>query len=234
MTGAGKILFWATLTIALVGCGTDKSGMMTALPVKDIVKAQIERMKALPTPPANPAPAVELDAATLAEGRKALEASGTPVMAVSDPTLGIATFMTPIGTNSGVITWANPAHQTVSTRNGVILATRGLVTDLMSADAPSAEQLRSGQGTYRRVNYILDGADRTRGLEMTCRLSVSKGETIAILGKSYVADRIDEVCKGAAGEMTNVYWFDESGVIRQSRQARSPGVENLLLQAIID
>lgn len=232
MTGPRLIAPLLGLALGLAGCGNDNSGAMTALPVKDILKAQIEKLKGTPAPTA--VPALEVDAATLAEGRKVLEATGSPVLSVSDPLLGIASFMTPIGTNGGVITWANPGYQTVSTRNGVILATRGFVTDLMSADAPSADQLRSGAGSYRRVNYVLDGADQTRALEMTCTLSVSNNETITIIGKAYVTQRVNEACTGEAGDLANVYWFDETGAIRQSSQGRSPGVENLQLQAIID
>lgn len=232
MTAPRRIALLLGLALGLAGCGNDKSGAMTALPVKEILKAQIEKLKGAPA--AAPAPVLEVDAATLAEGRKVLEATGSPVLSVSDPVLGIASFMTPIGTNSGVVTWANQGYQTVSMRDGVILATRGFVTDLMSSDAPTADRLRAGTGSYRRVNYVLDGADQTRPLEMTCSLSVSKNETITIIGKAYLTQRVDEACTGDAGSITNVYWFDATGTVRQSSQARSPGVENLQLQAIID
>lgn len=233
MTGTRLFALSLGFALGLAGCGNDKSGVSTALPVKEILKAQIEKLKGNSQPTALAAP-VELDAATLAEGRKVLEATGSPVLSVSDPLLGIASFMTPIGTNSDVVTWANPGYQTISMRNGVILATRGFVTDLMSSDAPSVEQLRSGTGSYRRVNYVLDGADQTRAYVLDCRLSVSKSETITIIGKPYVTRRVEEACTGDDGDLTNIYWFDESGAIRQSSQARSPGVENLQLQAIID
>ncbi len=233
MTRALPITLCLGLALGLAGCGNDKSGTTPALPIKAILKAQIEKLKGGPAP-APAAPPIEVDAATLAEGRRVLEATGSPVLAVSDPLLGTASFMTPIGANSGVITWANPGYQTISMRNGVILATRGFVTDLMSSEAPSADRLRAGTGTFRRVNYVLDGADQTRAVAMTCSLSVSENETITIIGQSYVTRRVEEACTGEAGKLINVYWFDGTGKIRQSSQARSPGVENLQLQAIID
>jgi hypothetical protein len=225
----------AVLLMAAVltgGCGNDpKPG---ALPVKAILQAQLDRLKSAGAPPPPAAAAIQPDAATLAEGRKVLEAGGQPVMSVTDRSLGLATFMVPLGSNAGVITWANPEYQTIALRDGVILATRGFGADLMSASAPTARQLRGGSGSYLRVHYVLDGADQTIRQEFDCGLSVSNNETITILGLSYVTTLVEERCVGSAGALTNRYWFDAAGGIRQSQQARAPGVENMQLQAIID
>lgn len=216
--------------LVLSGCGSDKTP--SALPVKAIVLAQIEKLKG--GGQAAPTAAPQIDAATLAEGRRVLEEGGQPVMAVTDRSLGLATFMTPLGTNSGVVTWANPEYQTISLQNGVILATRGFGSDLMSATVPTAEQLSAGTGSHQRIHYVLDGADQTITQSFTCQLSVSNNETIEILGLTYVTRKVDESCSGPAGNLTNSYWFDAQGQIRQSLQSRQAGVENMQLQAIID
>jgi hypothetical protein len=142
--------------------------------------------------------------------------------------------MTPLGSNSGVVTWANPEYQTISLQNGVILATRGFGSDLMSARVPTAQQLSAGTGTHQRVHYLLDGADQTISQSFTCQLSVSNNETIEILGLAYVTKKVEENCAGPSGNLTNTYWFDSQGLIRQSLQSRQSGVENMQLQAIID
>ena len=215
--------------LAVAGCGSDKTP--SALPIKAIVLGQIEKLKGAGQPAAAP---IEPDAATLAEGRRVLEEGGQPVMAVTDKSLGLATFMVPLGSNSGVVTWANPEYQTIALQNGVILATRGFGADLMSAQAPTAQNLSRGTGSHRRVHYVLDGADQTVTQSFDCTLSVSNNEKIAILGLSYVTRKVVEDCSGLAGDLTNTYWFDAQGLIRQSQQARQPGVENMQLQAIID
>ncbi len=219
------------LVALLAGCGNDQKP--SSLPIKAIVQAQIAKLKgggqAAPT-----GPVAEPDGATLAEGRRVLQEGGQPVIAVTDRGLGLATFMVPLGSNSGVITWANPEYQTIAMRDGVILATRGFGADLMSAEAPTTERLFTGTGAHRRVYYVLDGADQTQKLMFDCQLSVSKNETIQVLGLGYETKKVEEACVGGRGNLTNTYWFDENGTIRQSRQARIPGAENMQLQAIID
>ena len=221
----------AGLMLLLAGCGSDKSA--PALPVKAILQAQLDKLKGAGAPPVAGA-AIEPDAATLAEGRRVLQEGGQPVMAVTDRGLGLATFMVPLGQNAGVVTWANPEYQTLALRDGVILATRGFGNDLMSAEAPTALALRQGSGSTRRVHYVLDGADQTQTQTYTCQLSVSKGKTINVLGLTYTTEKVQEVCEGDAGGFTNLYWFDKTGIIRQSQQVREPGVEKMQLQMIID
>lgn len=85
-----------------------------------------------------------------------------------------------------------------------------------------------------RVHFVLDGADQTLRQTFDCRLSEVGTEAISVLGLSYSARRVDEVCTGAEGTLTNSYWFDGTGRIRQSRQVRALGVEGLAFQAIFD
>jgi hypothetical protein len=220
----------AALPFVLAGCSTGKSP--SALPIKAILQAELARLKGESRPAgglvAQPDPAI------LAEGRRVLQEAGQPVISVVDPTIGLVTFMAPLGENAGVVTWANPEYQTISMREGVILATRGFGADLMSAEVPSAATLSLGKGTYQRVHYVLDGGDQTQKQVYSCRLSVSNKETISVLGLNYDTKKVDEVCTGDTGSLTNSYWFDHNGVIRQSRQAKMAGVENMQLQAIID
>ncbi len=231
MTQARVIGVSILLAIALGGCGNDKKP--AAIPIKAILQAEIQKLKGTPEA-GQSSPALQPDAATLAEGRRVLEEAGQPVIAVTDRSIGLATFMVPLGTNADVVTWANPEYQTIALRKGVIIATRGFGQDLMSAEAPTADVLFAGSGTYSRKHYILDGADQTQLQEYTCTLSISNNEEIVILGLNYLTKKVDENCIGSAGTFTNTYWFDTKGVIRQSRQSRMIGVENMQLQAIID
>lgn len=228
MTPRRSLLALAVAALWLAGCGNDQKP--AALPIKAILQAQMKGPAAAATAPV----AAAADPAMLAEARRVLAEGGQPVISVADRARGSATFMVPLGRNGDVVTWANPEYQTIAMRGGVILATRGFGRDLISAEVPALAVLRSGQGSHRRVHYVLDGADQTLRQEFDCTLSISNPETISVLDRSYEARRVDEVCTGEAGALTNSYWFDASGAIRQSRQARALGVENLQLQAIID
>lgn len=218
----------AAAALWLVGCGSE--GAPPSLPIGAILKAQLGGAAAADaaTPAAAPDPAM------LAEARRALGAGGKPVISVIDRSLGLATFMVPLGENRGVVSWANPEYQTIAMRDGVMLATRGFGRDLMSAEVPTAEHLRTARGGHMRVHFVLDGADQTLRQTFDCRLSEVGTEVISVLGLSYSARRVDEVCTGAEGTLTNSYWFDGTGRIRQSRQVRALGVEGLAFQAIFD
>ena len=43
-----------------------------------------------------------------------------------------------------------------------------------------------------------------------------------------------ETCSNATSHIENVYWFDESGKLRQSNQFMSPQTAYMTLQRIID
>jgi hypothetical protein len=214
------------LMLVLAACGSDRpEGGLTPGAVLGQVAPRA------PAPAAAPA---KVDPALVAEGRKLLEAGGKPILSVADPSIGFASLMTPIGENGTVTTWANPEYQTLGLRDGVLLATRGLPDDLMSAKAPTAAELARGMGRHQRVHYVLDGADQSRALTFDCTLAVSEPETIEILGRPYATRVVEETCEGPAGRIENRYWLDASGVIRQSHQMRAPGRKALVLQAVVD
>lgn len=215
------------LALALAACGSDRPP--GALSVGAVLGSIAPK-----APAPNAAAPAKVDPALVAEGRKLLEAGGKPIISVASPAIGFASLMTPIGRNGPVTTWANPEYQTLGMRDGVLLATRGLPGDLMSATAPTAAQLAVGAGHHRRAHYLLDGADQNRALAFDCAISVSGRETIEILGKSYATRVVDESCEGPAGRIENRFWFDAAGLIRQSHQMLAPGREPLILQAVVD
>lgn len=216
------------LMLVLAACGSDRpEGGLTLGSVLGPVAPKT------PAPVAAAAPA-KVDPSVVAEGRKLLEAGGKPIISVADPSIGFASLMTPIGENGTVTTWANPEYQTLALRDGVLLATRGLPDDLMSAEAPTAAELARGTGSHRRVHHLLDGADQSRRLTFDCALSVSPSETIIVLGKAYATRVVGESCEGPSGRLENRYWFDAAGAIRQSHQMRAPGRKPLVLQAVVD
>ena len=216
--------------LALVGCGNDPS----ASDLSDPIKLARAAMKARLESGSSAATLATLDPGTMAMLRTALEKAGQPILLVVNKTLNFAGLMAPYGMNGDVRTWATEQYVTLSTRDGIVVATRGIGPDLMSAMAPSLAQIASGQGSVQRRYYYLDGADQTRSFAYGCGLTRAGSETIAILGKPYATSRITESCSGPAGSFTNEYWFDNRHILRQSHQFLAFGADDLLLQSVID
>ena len=215
---------------ALAGCGNDPSASDLSEPIKQAGA----RLKGLLTRDKTAATLATLGPDAIAPLRKALEDDGQPILLVGSKTTGFAGLMAPYGTNGDVVTWSTEQYVTLSTRDGIIVATRGFGPDLMSASAPSLAQIAAGQGSTVRRYYYLDGADQTQSYAYDCTLARDGSETIVILGKSYAASRISESCSGPAGSFTNQYWFDSRHILRQSRQFLVPGVSDMMLQRVID
>ena len=128
--------------------------------------------------------------------------------------------------------WVASGKQVLLMRNGLVVRTTGL--------QPALDGTRfDGQSPFKRgLHLVADGERNTRwidmyqveqvGLAVNSRF-VRKGlETVTILGKPYVLQRIDEKFEipalGVSG--TNHFWVRPTdGVILQSEQYVTPGLE---------
>ena len=134
-----------------------------------------------------------------------------------------------IATNLGTETFASLDGISLTLRDGVLISTRGLPPDLMSAQAPSSASIAAGQGSHPRSYQILDGSDRTISLSYECHLRIEGQETLEIAGRRHATRVIDEVCIGDGAVFENRFWVDQRGKIRQSRQWTGTSVGNLRL-----
>lgn len=164
--------------------------------------------------------------------RAQLQKAGQPIMRVSSQTLGQAGLMRVRDTKGPVLTWAVEGA-TFSQRNGVVIQTRGLGADLMSAQAPSGDQLLGAGSAYQRVYYFLGGDDQGTRRTYDCTTTVVGRETIEIMARSHVTTHVRETCSRSLSKLTNDYWF-EGSMIRKSRQWVSAGVGYVEFERIID
>jgi hypothetical protein len=132
-------------------------------------------------------------------------------------------------TNSGTETFSTADKITVTLRDGVLISTRGLVPDLMSAAVPSARQIAQGQGSHRRSYQVLDGLDQTVSRVFDCSLSRGGSETLTIAGRSHATRIVEEACTSPEGSINNGFWIDGRGKIRQSTQSTGTSVGFLRL-----
>ena len=228
MIVTGKLAAAVVVLALLAGCGNDKSGPNpVAAAIGGMAKSSMAKMKA---GKATEKPAG--NTVTPAERRAKLEAAGKPLLRVSSTVLDKTSLMTIADAKGDVITWKTQDGATFSQRGGVLIQTRGLGADLMSADAPSAGQLRSG-ASYQRIYFFLGADDQGTRRTYDCTVSVVGQETIEIMARSHATTHVTEVCERPLGKLTNDYWI-EGATIRQSRQFVSSGVGYVDFQRVID
>ena len=217
------------LGFTLSGCGNDPQAGDTQLSLKAGVKlgSMALRLGRNPTDQA-------VAPAAVTALRAALEKSGQPIYLVSVADLGYANLMAPYGQNGAVQTWASTTYESVSMRDGIVVATRGFGPDMMTSVAPDAAQVARGVGSFQRSYYYLDGADQTTLVSYTCTYAQSGSETVVVLGKGNATRKVTESCAGPVSPFENAYWFDGSGKMRQSDQRLAPGLKAMRLQRVID
>lgn len=220
-----KRLGVAVIALALLAaCGNDKN---TSNPVVSAVgqlaKASLAKSKG------NKAGA---SATAKPVGRAELAAYGKPILRVQSKTLGQDGFLTVADVKGEVVTWTASAQATFSLRNGVLIQTRGLGADLMSADVPSVAQLKSA-ASYQRVYYFLGGDDQGTRRTYDCVASVVGRETVEVVGKTHTVTHVSEQCTRPLGKLTNDFWI-EGSTIRKSRQWASSLVGYLEFERVID
>lgn len=213
-----------SFAVLLGACGNESDMDPSSMLLRAASQAATARLAAR-SPTAPPPTDLQL--------RAALQAEGKPILRMQSMANGSVAFLAPVASNQGVQTWSTNERLLLSSRDGVILATRGFGSDIMAATVPSLAQIARGSGSHTRLHVYLDGADQPRKFTMTCTVSTVGAETITVLGLRYATRHIRETCDGKAGSGANDYWF-QGGTLRQSQQFLVPGQSGLILQSIVD
>ena len=213
---------WRALVLLMVlgigGCGSDRDATAGARLLQT-------SMKGLFSGRAQPAPAVT---------RAMLEAYSTPMIMAEIPALKLTTFLVPLAQNGDIETWSTADDKTISFRQGIMVATRGLGPDIMQAIAPTLAQLASGTGSHDRSYYYLDGADQTQRFDYHCTVAVAGTETITVVSEPHATRHVTESCAGKAGKFVNDYWFEGGVFLRQSKQLLVQPLGSVTFQRVID
>jgi hypothetical protein len=195
----------ALAAMALTGCGNDPESFAGARLVKSAITDGASSLKRSAEP-----------AAKLAIKRSDLDAISTPAQLVTLQN-GKQGLVGLLQNNRGVTTWSTVDDVTISLRDGVIAATRGLGDDLMAAVPVSPNQLASGAKSYQRTLTHLDGIDQAIATTFTCNASIDGRQQIEIVQLSYSTTHVVESCSSASTSFQNDYWIGAAG-IRKSRQ----------------
>ncbi len=163
-----------------------------------------------------------------------------PVLLARVERTGARAALVPEAANGGAVTWRAGDAVTLSTRGGLLVATRGLRFDLMSSDeALFRETLAAGGGRYVRVIRDLTAEGVLRRIDLACTLTRDGAGTAQVAGRSYAVTRWSEACSGPVGpaypeapggRIENDYEIDSGGTIRRSRQWAAPHLGYLTLE----
>ena len=132
--------------------------------------------------------------------------------------------------------WRSSDNATLAFRNGMLMTSRGLGDDLLSAEVPAvADQPGPARGGGR--SYSLRGGDNQAfQLNMVCSVTDLGPETIEIVELRYTTRHLQEHCEGgegigAKGVVVNDYWIDSrTAKLWQSRQWAGPGIGYLRIR----
>lgn len=164
--------------------------------------------------------------------RAAIEKAGQPVLRVRVPSRGIDALLTRRDSRGGIEAWEATDGSLFTFRSGVLIETRGLGADLMSAAAPSASQVAGGSG-WRRSYFFVAADDQTGRRDYACAPETRTADPVTIYGRSHATTRVAELCQRPEGRITNTFWL-EGGVIRKSREWVSPAIGHAEFERVVD
>lgn len=165
--------------------------------------------------------------------RADLEAYGMSILRVVIASRAADALVTVTDTKGDVVTWSTTDGTTFALRDGVLIQTRGIGPDLMSAAAPSVADLRKVDGMHKRTYYFLGEDDQSNRRDYDCTMSRAGAETIEIFERQHRTIHLKETCVRAEGKITNDFWL-EGSVIRKSRQWTSPGTGYIEFELAVD
>lgn len=196
--------------LALAACSSESSQPnVTGSLVKGVV-AKVKGEKPPPTPTVE-----QLRAAVTPEVRAAN--GNVPVIiagAVRKPVNSVL-FMS--GQNGDVRTYLTPDSISLSLRDGILVASRGLGEDLMSADVSGVrDRIRAGSGQANRGHRYLNGENQIYVRTFTCTYAKSGAEVV-------------ESCTGESDSFENRYVL-RNGQIAVSVQWLGPNLGSFRIE----
>jgi group 4 capsule polysaccharide lipoprotein GfcB/YjbF len=138
--------------------------------------------------------------------------------------------------NRDVKTFFTPDQISVSLQNGILISTRGLSEDLMSADVSAAAKAipKSKAANYGRLYRWLDGEDRQLEEQFRCDLVFIDTAKVEIVELTHRARHMQETCTSQDLTIVNDYWVGiDKPVIWQSRQWIGPTLGYLGLTVLV-
>lgn len=210
-----------TTLLVLVGCGNDGGW--------DAARLGVELSRGMVAKRSQPQPDIR---ASLTAETVALFPSG--LMFAALPDRQAQGTLAPVTRNRDSRTWITIDGISLTFRDGLLQATRGLGQDLMSADLDEVHAAVLG-GVPRavRIHRYLDGESHTRLRSQVCDYRRAPGTADLATGP-IPATHVIEDCASPDREVENHYWIDRAGTIRKSVQWVGNGVGYLHSELLKD
>lgn len=207
----GRFALIGALVAALAACSSDTDSPSVAKTLAAGLKAKASGE----TPP--PSPTADQIRASITPELRAANANA-PLMIASSLRVPVSSIMAMSGQNGDVRTYLAPDGISFSLRSGVLIASRGLGTDLMAADVSQVlPRIRAGSGQAARVHRYLNGEDTLVSQSYNCTYARAGGEVV-------------ERCSGEDVTFENRYVLGRNGAITVSVQWVGPGLGSFRLE----
>lgn len=124
-----------------------------------------------------------------------------------------------------LLVWRTENDVSLTLRDGVLIATRGLGSDLISATSgPIRAALKSRQPEYGAKRQVYSALDnKPVVLNFVCEVANLGSETIVIVERRHATLHLRETCTVGGGTIVNDFWVDSAGsTVWQSRQWAGP------------
>jgi hypothetical protein len=132
-----------------------------------------------------------------------------------------------------ITVWRTEDDVTLATRNGVLIATRGLGGDVISSAVQVAGDAPGPSGGGERVQFIAARDNKQQRLALSCDLTDLGPDPVVIVEIRHPTRHLRERCTGGGGTIINDYWVDsQAGLVWQSRQWAGPVIGYLRLRRL--
>ncbi len=212
----------------LVGC----SNMQGNQNVFTVGKAVVDTLREAP-PESAPDPAIVARVAN-----EALARTEGPVAIYHLEKHKASAVLRPIARNGDYVTWASytgSERLSVTSKDNVLVATRGLGDDLMSSELEGLLALVKARqdGTAEiRQNY-LDGENQTHEVTSVCTVRRGARENVpGATGGQVRATTMTATCRGEDETVENTYVVSDAGEILRSRHWAGPSMGHSVISRL--
>ena len=128
-----------------------------------------------------------------------------------------------------IVVWRTVDSITLTMRDGILIATRGMGGDILS----SSVQLPGSWSSGEKVHYVRDQDNKQRRVALACDRVDLGPETLEIVETLYPTRHLQERCEADGGTVVNDYWVDSrTGYVWQSRQWAGPYIGYLRIRQL--
>lgn len=135
-----------------------------------------------------------------------------------------------------ITTWSAADNSALTFRNGMLIASRGLAGNLISASVPAQEGLAGPATGGERRYHLRAGNNQEQGVALACDIRDLGPQTLEIYERIYATRHLQEHCEGSGENgrtavIVNDYWVDsQNQKVWKSRQWAGPEIGYLRIR----